>query len=42
MVVMEREDNYGRSYLDLTELIMLIANSLNLVGKFTEFTDQFH
>jgi hypothetical protein len=25
-----------------TELIMLMANSLNLVSKFTEFTDQFH
>ena len=25
-----------------TELIMLITNSLNLVSKFTEFTDQFH
>jgi hypothetical protein len=25
-----------------TELIILMANSLNLVSKFTEFTDQFH
>ena len=25
-----------------TELIMLMENSLNLVSKFTEFTDQFH